>query len=299
MTDRAFRIAVAASAFGGDPRSVAMAARMAGFSGLQLELVTSGLDLPGLSRSGRRELLHALSAQSLELASLNMSLGPMGLASGDVDRAVSRVSNAMETAAGLGGVPLCIDVGGLPAAPAMPTPRPAITAEQAGLIIVPPRPAAPVMPTASSPAPDPNQASQVDGAMKELGAAADRFGVTVALRSELSSLASLEQALRGAGCPWFGVDLDPVVVLRDEWPLGEAMSRLGVLIRHVRGRDATRGLDRRTAPAAIGGGSTDWRELLNALDAAGYQGWLTIDPVDLPDRRAGAMAGLRHLRGLA
>jgi sugar phosphate isomerase/epimerase len=271
---------------------------MAGFPGLQLELVTSGLDLTSLSRSGRREVLQALSSQNLELVSLCISLGPTGLALGDVDRAVSRLSKAMETAAGLGGVPLCIDVGSLPAA-ATTAPRPAITAEQAGLIILPPRPAATVMPAAPPASPDPAQVAQVDAALKELGVAADRYGVMVALRSELSSLASLDQVLRGAGCPWFGVDLDPVAILRDEWPLDEALSRLGALIRHVRGRDATRGLDRRTAAAAIGSGSTDWGELLNALDAAGYQGWLTIDPVDLPDRRASAMAGLRHLRGLS
>jgi sugar phosphate isomerase/epimerase len=78
----------------------------------------------------------------------------------------------------------------------------------------------------------------------------------------------------------------------------ETFSRLGALIRHVRARDAIKGTAHRTKPAILGRGDTDWPHLLANLDGAGYEGWLTIDPVDLPDRRAAAVAGLAYLRGL-
>jgi len=75
----------------------------------------------------------------------------------------------------------------------------------------------------------------------------------------------------------------------------EIFSRLGKLIRHVRARDAVLGADKRTKPAPIGQGSTDWPALLARLDAAGYSGWLTIDPIDLPDRSGAALAAQKNL----
>jgi sugar phosphate isomerase/epimerase len=136
----------------------------------------------------------------------------------------------------------------------------------------------------------------VDSALLDLGSRADRLGVTVAFRSDLSSFAALDRVLRAASCPWFGVDLDPVSVLRDEWSLDEILSTFGPSIRHVHARDAVVGADRRTRPAVIGQGSTDWSQLLASLDDAGYRGWITIDPIELPDRASGATSGLAHLR---
>ena len=85
-------------------------------------------------------------------------------------------------------------------------------------------------------------------------------------------------------------------VLRDEWPIDEVLSRFGGIVRHVRGRDATKGADRRTKPAPLGRGDTNWPDLLASLDAAAYAGWVTVDPVDLPDRAAAAASGLAELR---
>jgi sugar phosphate isomerase/epimerase len=66
----------------------------------------------------------------------------------------------------------------------------------------------------------------------------------------------------------------------------------------VRGRDAVGGADRRTRPAAIGRGSVNWGEVLANLDEAGYQGWLTIDSLELENRAAAAQGGLEFLRKL-
>jgi sugar phosphate isomerase/epimerase len=132
----------------------------------------------------------------------------------------------------------------------------------------------------------------------EAGARADRYGVMLAFRSDLSSFAAIHAALQRVRCPWFGIDLDPVAMLRDDWHPDEIFSRLGPLIRHVRGKDATKGSHRRTKPAPIGRGDTDWLQFLASLDAADYSGWITVDPVDLPDRAAAATSGLAHLRAI-
>jgi sugar phosphate isomerase/epimerase len=124
----------------------------------------------------------------------------------------------------------------------------------------------------------------------ELGHRAERYSVTVAFSSSLASFESLERALRSANCPWFGIDLDPVAILRDSWNIDAIFSRLGNLIRNVRARDAVLGADKRTKPAIVGQGSIDWPALLARLDASGYSGWLTIDPIDLPDRSSAAKA---------
>ena len=203
----------------------------------------------------------------------------------------------MEAAAGLAAPLLCLDVGLLPEPVRVVAPKPVIETEQAGLILIP-APSRPVAPAASesSTPPDSAHISLVNSALDELGRRADRFSVTIAMRSGLSSFASLEAVLRGANCPWFGLDLDPAAVVQDKWELDQIFSALGADLRHVRARDAVRGTDHRTRPVVIGSGSTDWPAMLAALDAAGYHGWLTIDPTDLSDRPAAAAEGSAYLR---
>ena len=58
---------------------------------------------------------------------------------------------------------------------------------------------------------------------------------------------------------------------------------------------ALRGADRQTKPAVVGKGNIDWPALLARLDAAGYSGWVTIDPIDLPNPRAAAAAARKAL----
>jgi sugar phosphate isomerase/epimerase len=136
----------------------------------------------------------------------------------------------------------------------------------------------------------------MDAALSELARRADRHGVTIAFHSDLAAFAALDRALKIAACPWFGLDLDPVAILKDGWSQDEIFSHLGGLIRHVRARDALAGPDHRTKPAVIGTGSVNWPRLLSDLDAAGYHGWITLDPVELPNRRAAATTGAAALR---
>ena len=298
-TDR-IELGVVASALTAEPREAPRISRHAGFAGLQFEATSAALVLPSLSSSGRREFRRLLSAQDQQLIGLREDAGVRGFAPGaDVDRQLGRLDLVMEAAAGLAAPLVCVDLGPLPNVPETAPPKPPISPSQAGLILLPQTPAAPFPPPPAAPPPDPAFVSQVNAAMADLGARADRYGVVLAFRSELASFASLQRVLRDANCPWFGVDLDPVAVLRDVWELDEVFSALGPLIRHVRGRDAVPGADRRTRPAVVGAGGVSWASLLANLDEAAYRGWITLDPTDLADRPAAAIAGLKHLRALA
>src|SRR5207253_3224264 len=98
----------------------------------------SNLSLPELSLSGRRELLHVLRSQDLQLIGLRTEIGPRGFApDSDIDRAISSLDRTMETAAGLQAPLVCLDIGPLPVPPQPPRSAQTITAEQAGSIIIP------------------------------------------------------------------------------------------------------------------------------------------------------------------
>jgi sugar phosphate isomerase/epimerase len=299
MGERRLKIAVPTQVLDEDVRAAAVRARQLGVEGLEVPAYTGRIRLPDLSATGRREFRHVLAGQKQELAAVHVDCGPRGLGPGaDVDRVINGVDRAMEVARGLGAGLVTVEVGPLPEPVRKERSKPKVTQEMAGLILIPSLDATPAEDEVASPANkvDPAAIAQVDGALAELGRRADRYGVAVAFHSDLSSYAALDRALAAAACPWFGVDLDPAGVLRDEWAIDEVLSRLGALVRHVRARDAVRGADRRTRPAVVGQGNVDWAELTALLDEAGYHGWVTIDPTELPDRAGAVRAGVERVR---
>lgn len=299
MASEGIHFGCVAPALAGDMREAPRVARELGYEGLSLDATWGSLDLTTLSASGRREVLRLMSSQDQQLVGLRMDLGARGFAPGaDVDRQISRLERAMDAAAGFAAPLVCVDVGPLPQVVSKAPPRPAIKPEHVGLILLPESSVPATAEEPQSPPPDPAFVSQVNAAMVELGRRADRYSVILAFRTELASFASLHETLRQANCPWFGVDFDPVAVLRDSWDLDAVFSASGPLVRHVRGRDAIAGAEHRTKPSVLGKGSVDWPAILSNLDHAGYHGWITIDPVDLTERTAAAVAGLKYLRSL-
>jgi sugar phosphate isomerase/epimerase len=291
------KIGIVAAALSNDPREAAARARPLGFAGVEFDAYSPQVSLPDLSQSGRREFRHVLSSQDQQLVGLRLDLGNKGLGPGaDIDRAIARIERALEAATGLAAPLVCVDLGPLPEPARAAPPKPRVDPAAAGSIIIP---TAAEIQAARQPEPevkgDPTFESSVDAALAELGRRADRYSAMVAFRSELSSFAALERALGAADCPWFGVDLDPVGVLRDRWDADEVFSRVGPLIRHVRGRDAVAGHAQRTKPAAVGRGDTQWGQVVALLDEAGYHGWIVVDPLELPDRAAGAREAVKHL----
>jgi len=297
MKNEVLKLTVTALALSDDVRQTPRIARSLGFVGLQFDAFGRALDIPALPLSGRRDFRRMLSAQDQQLAGLRMDCGPKGLGIGaDVDLVISRADNAMEAAAGMGSPLLCLEVGLLPEPQRVAAPRAPISQSAAGLILLPEPAPAPVQPP--TPPPDPALVSQVDDALREIGRRADRYNVMVALRSDLSSYAAIERAIRAADCPWIGLDFDPSLALRDDWTLDEIFSRLGSWIRHVRARDAIAGTDRRTRPAVVGQGNVDWGAVLGNLDSADFHGWITVDPTDLVNRSAAAADARKFLESL-
>jgi len=297
MKNEVLKLAVTALALSDDVRQTPRIARSLGFVGLQFDAFGRALDIPALPLSGRRDFRRMLSAQDQQLAGLRMDCGPKGLGIGaDVDLVISRADNAMEAAAGLGSPLLCLEVGLLPEPQRVAAPRAPISQSAAGIILLPEPTPAPVQPP--TPPPDPALVSQVDDALREIGRRADRYNVMVALRSDLSSFAAVDRAIRAADCPWIGLDFDPSLALRDDWALDEIFSRVGSWIRHVRARDAIAGTDRRTRPTVVGQGSVDWSAVLGNLDSADYRGWITVDPTDLVNRSAAAADARKFLESL-
>jgi len=292
------QLGVVACALDAEPRSAFQLARRAGFAGVQLQWRSKQLDLTTLSNTGRRELRALLRSSDLGLVGVRIDLGGRGIGpDADVDAVLARLDEVMQAAAGLAAPLICVDLGPLPA-PTMPlAPRPSISPQEGGLLIIP-SPAPVAAPVRIAQDPDPALAPGIDRALAELGERADRYSIAVAFRSELAGFDALHRALRAADCAWFGIDLDPVAILRDDWTIDEIFSRLGTMIRHVRGRDAILGTDRRTKPSVIRRGSVQWDQLLHRLDEADYHGWITLDPLDLPDPAAAALSGAASLRNL-
>lgn len=301
MAGSPFRFAVAVTTLGTDPRTSVPAARQLGFSGVQFDARNAGLDLTALSGTGRREFLHILSSQGQELAALRAVVGPRGFGpDADVDQQLDTLGKVVEASAALAARLVCVDVGQLWEPPVEVAPRPRISQEQAGVILIPPPPTpirVPESPADSSPKSSALSES-TRSALMALGGLADRFGVIVVFRSELASMAALDHVLREVNCPWFGIDLDPAAMLRDRWNFDEILSRLGALVRHVRGRDAVRGTDHRTRATVIGHGDVKWPQLLGDLETGGFSGWISVDPIDLIDRAGAAASAVKYLKGL-
>ncbi|MGN6726023.1 MAG: sugar phosphate isomerase/epimerase family protein [Tepidisphaeraceae bacterium] len=291
-------MATVARVLGEDLRECVKRSRALGFEGLCVDAITRSLDLTTLSATGFRDVRHVFSGQDQALVALRAETGPDGLGPGsDTDRVLDRADGVLRAAAALGVTTVCLDLGRLPPAPRVTKPKPAVTPQMAGLLILPEPVAAPE--PIEEPVPtivDPAVTSHWTQAMAHLGEIADRYGVMLALSSTLSSFAPLQQILEQVRCPWFGVDLDTAGLLKDRWSLDETFDAFGPLIRHVRARDAVKGEGQRTKPAIVGRGDLPWRSVLQMLDAAGYHAAVTIDPTELADPPAAAASGLKQLK---
>ncbi|CAN5444621.1 hypothetical protein BH09PLA1_BH09PLA1_16340 [soil metagenome] len=300
MTPRQF--SAIAAALSDDPRQAMSQSRSMGLAGLVFDAFSANLSLPDLSGTGRREFTHILQSSAQSLVAIRADIGPRGFAPGaDLDRLLAGLDRVMQVARDLKAGAVSIDLGPLPEPTEPVKAKSTITPEQAGLILIPSssETSANAKTPAATPAvrpPDPAFASHVDGALQALCGIAERFQVRLGLHSSLSGFASLDRAMKSVRCPWFGVELDPVAMLPDRWSVDETFSRWGDSIVHVLARDATLGDAGRTRAMAVGAGDVAWEELLAALDSAGYRGWITLDPRDLPDPAGAMRSGLARLK---
>lgn len=298
--DRSILFATVSRALDDDLRQAVRQARSLGFGGLQVDARTQTLNLTTFSTSAYRELRHLFASHDQNLVALRCETGPEGFGPrSDTDKMLDRADGVLRAAAALGCESVCMDLGRLPPAPRVSKPKPKVTKEMAGLLILPesttvPEPEPEPTPTKLSPA----VTGHWQQAMAVLGEMADRYGVMLAFESQLSSLAALVHLVTSVDCPWFGINFDTAAVLRDTWSTADLLDTAGSLVRQVRARDAIAGEDNRTKPAVIGRGDIPWRETLSLLDEAGYHGAITIDPLDLPDPTGAAVAGLKQLQAV-
>lgn len=294
-----FVVSVALAAFGPDPRAGVRRARAAGAQGVLIP-ARGAVDVTTQSTTGLAELRRVVTGSGMALVGLQHDLPREGLSVGkNVDRSIDELGQVFAAAAEMGRAMVCVDVGALPTCAAPPVAKPVVTPEMAGLLILPETPSpAPVETPPQQSAADREAEARVDSALSEIGTRADRYGVIVAMRSQLSTIASLDRAIARAGCPWFGVDLDPVSILADEWSRDEILSRLGKHLHHVRGRDAARGFGKQVQPVLLGEGKADWRTLATSLEQSGYHGPITVDPQGLPDPALASELGIGTLKKL-
>ena len=289
------KLSIRAVSLGDDLRQIAPLAQSIGYHGLQLDMAIGQLALSELSASGAREVRNIISSSNLELDSLFAGIpADMLISANQHDRVLWMFKKVLQTATALSAGICCLDLGRIPGVPQEAVARP--TTRLASNLIIIPEPA-PIEPFEAQI--DPKELAAWDGidvVMRELGAMAEDAGIILAFSTDLSSFASLSRLLAGARCHWFGVDLDPVSILRDRWDIERILDTLGASIRHIRGRDAIRGSAGRTQPATVGQGSTNWPQTLRLLDSGGYSGWIAIDTVELPDRPAAAQRALTHLK---
>jgi sugar phosphate isomerase/epimerase len=302
MTSVDKRLAVSAAAITQDARAAPALARQAGFAGIAFDAFAATLNLLELSASGRRDFRRELAGRDCKLVGLRADLGRHGLmGGGDIDRILRQCQGLFEAARDLGAAMVCLDLGPLPAAPQkLARPAPPLSKEMAGVILLPESLGQDGASSPPAPAPAHNpvidaQASDAMAGLVEIGALADRVSIAVALGSSLAGFDSLLYALEQARCPWFGVDFDPSAIVAEGREVGAALAGCGQNLRHVRGRDAVRGERGKSKEVVIGHGQANWSQLLTLLDEAGYSGWITVDPIELVDRRAAAVAGLKQL----
>lgn len=292
---KGMKLSVRALSLADDLRASLAAAQRIGFQGLALEASSGQLDAVSLSGSGQREVRHLLTRHDLALSALRCAVPGASLA-GDLDRILWTVQRCVQAAADLQAAALCLDVGALPRPVPHQAPRPSVTPQQAGLILLPG--------SVDLPMPDESPVSEdelalwpaVQQAIVEIARLADRYGQPVALSSELSSVESLVQAVSHGKSPLLGIELDPVALLRDRWSADKAISEAGQLVLQVRGRDALKGAGARTQPTPLGRGSVDWPQLTAALDQGAFAGWITVDSMELPDEAAQARRAAQYLR---
>ena len=299
------RLAIVADAFNPDPRIAAGMARESGFAGLQFEAFGSKFNLTDLSATGLREFRHVLSSENQAFVGTRADFGPQGIGAGaDVDRILHQLEKVFRATGALGSSLVCSDVGPLPEPPIARKQKPKITSQQAGLLLLPDPTSASDPANVVEPL-DPavvaefeTRSGATSAALAAIGELADRYRITLAIRAELSSFSAIDHALKMVRCPWLGIDLDPVAMLRDQWPFDDIFTTFANRILHVRARDALAGDNRRTRPAVIGSGHIQWPKFNQLLIDADFKSFLTIDPFELPNRIQGAETGLAVLKPL-
>ncbi|MCS7014652.1 MAG: sugar phosphate isomerase/epimerase [Gemmatales bacterium] len=257
-----FRLAVALSSLSEPFRSALKRLRDWGVQGAEWD-ATGELAPRELSASGRRELCHLLQAHNLQAAGLRVPLArgldnPEGL-----EARMQWIRETLQLAYDVGSRIVLVDPGTLPEDPATPP------------------------------------YTMLADVLQTLGRFGERVGSVLALETGASAPSAWQQLLGRLQSEGLGLVLDPATLIAHGYEPEEAVAQFQEYLRYVQAREARRGS--RSHPAqevALGHGHVDWVGLINALQDAGYRGWLSLKRQPGLTARRDLEEGLRFLRRL-
>lgn len=231
-----------------------------GVAGVQVN-AAGDLAPTSLSQTGRREFLHVLRADNLELAALACLLRHgLDVAAGQEAR-IDHVKRVMSLSFDLGARLVLIQAGRIPE--------------------------------------DPNAAagSLLAEALLALGQHGDRTGVVLALETGLEPGQHLRQFLDRFDTGGLGVNLNPANLLRNGFDPYENARALQGRVVYCQAQDARTASASRTAQEVpLGAGDIDWTHFLSTLEEIEYRGWLTVRRDTGDQRLADVANGVQFLR---
>lgn len=251
------------------PRAVATISEL-GYEGVEVAPYTLASDVRELCQSDRREIREEAESYGLKICGLHWLLvSPPGLHLAHPDPRVRE-----RTVAYLGELArLCSELGGSVMVLGSPRQRstlPGQSRDEAWALL--------------------------RESLRRASALAEDYNVVIALEPLARSLTdivnSVKEALRmleEVGSPALEINLDVYSMTDEGRPYADIIGDAGPYLAHFHAND-TNGL-------APGMGSANYREILLALKAVGYEGWLSVEilaPAD--DPVSAAKAGLGHLR---
>jgi sugar phosphate isomerase/epimerase len=238
--------------------ALAAAARMK-LAGVQLDAV-GDFHPDRLSQSGRREVMHALRSNGLELTALAVPLRNGLDTPVNLEPRLAHVRKVLSLSFELGARRVIVEAGRVPDKPDDP---PGATLRES---------------------------------LTALGSHADRVGAVLAVETGLESGAALAGFLRSFP-GGLGVNYDPANLLLHGFDPVANVAPLKDLIVHTHAHDARPGAASPSAQSApIGGGDVDWMAYLASLAAIEYDGWIVVE-LDEPDAAA-VEQGVKFLRRL-
>lgn len=213
-----------------------------------------------LSETGRRDLLHLLREQGLQVAATTFPLRYPLASEHQLERRLAALREAMQFTYRLGATVLCVPSGRCPE-------------------------------ELSSPA-----GQLWREVLSDLARYGNHVGVTLALTPSGESPERLKQLLAGIQTGPLGIDFDPAQCVLLGLSSTEALRNLYGIVQHVQLRDGVRHLAGGGEEMPVGQGAVDWVELLALLSEMEYPGWLTAIRHTGDDRPRDILRALKQVK---
>lgn len=256
------RLAVANHCLGQPLRNALRAAVDLGVKGIQFD-VRQELRAAELSESGRRQLLHEMSAIGVGISSFAFPTRRSFYDQDQLDDRVSALKQALEFAFQMRVRTVVARVGAIP--------REKDSAEYKLLVDV----------------------------LNDVARHGNRVGATMAITPSRDAAADLSALLTEVKDGPMGINFDPAIFAMSGRDPVSAFRELHAHVLHVTARDGLRDIDGTGQETALGRGEVDWIEMLALFEEAEYRGWITVDRTSGTDQLADARRAIQYLQNVA